>query len=293
MGRSQWNWRLFTFVGDYLTNGHDEVAFLKLNEDFARTLPAQELPYSQVAGYWQKGGQPHKALQAIDDGISCLGNRAPRLLFLKTEILLESGRYNEVIETATQALAATAVDQPSASQGAIMFSRANAFDALFFLGINKLPLDPLALTDDALRSMRRELKFLAQSARAGYCTAIETPGTHLIQRSQASTRLRLIADMCKLHGIEIESAANPTTEGKDLSKAQARQLAEHVTEQLKSLSDEEWAQAQEGFIEQLKKDFNPQGITQLAKALMEVASTKPATSERVIQLVHLLKGEPI
>lgn len=274
----QWNWRLFVFVGDYFQARHDEASFIKLNEEFIKALPFEERPYSQLAGYWQNRGKLEKALEVIENGITKLGPRTPQLLMTKSEILLDMGKYEEVLDSTLAALEATARLQPGASQAMIMFYRASAFDALYF---DKLHQKGAEIS---------EIHNLATSAISCYQTGISTPGHPFLVEAQAKVRQKLISDACKMLNIDISASPEASSDkAPEDTKDIARQVGELFEEKANALSSEELKSLQDNVVAQLKqltRDISV--LNELASDLRNMATNKPRIASQLNEIADRL-----
>jgi tetratricopeptide (TPR) repeat protein len=280
IGREKWNWRLFVFVGDYLSARNDEQAFLHLNEDFSQFLPYDENPYSQLAQYWRNRGRLDKALEAIERGLAQRTFRAPRLLLHQAEVLLDMGRYREVIETTDKALGATANDQAAVAQWALLLQRANAFDAMFF-EMSASFREPSSDGEDT----SGELAEFAKAAIAHYSAAGADPAISAVSSAQAKARIRLISDACQLAGIESGLAQAPSR--KDLSPEKAKLLATALVEQVDDVPAEKWPDVLPELLEQLTGQLSAQGLTQLVAFLRDLPPGM-ATHGRILELIKAL-----
>jgi tetratricopeptide (TPR) repeat protein len=295
IGRARWGWRLFVFVGGHFQNRANEAKFLQLNEDFANYLPYSEQAFSQLASYWNKAGKVDKALDAIERGLSKPGIRGERLLMRKSEILLELSRYQEAIDATTQALAATATDQPGSAQWAIMFHRACAYDALMWQLVDDQKLGSKG--DPLTESQKSDIKHLASSAIASYRAATEEFAISLTLKVQGATRIRLIRNFCDLNNLHLSgntaSASSTTTEvPKDITPGQARSLVAQLVEQLAKLPEEKWWLMRGELAQRLKSDFNARSIAAVVSALRRAAHDTPAGGDMLRELADLLDSDP-
>lgn len=292
IGRARWTWRLFVFVGDYFETRGNEQEYLTLNKEFSETLPFSEQPYSQLASYWYKRGQLHKSLEAIDLGMSKEGVRGERLLMRKSEILLDLSRYEEVVSVTSEALAATATDQPGSAQWAIMNNRAYAFDALLWQIIGavggKSPAQKLSTED------KKQATVLARSALASYGAASDLRGASLTTKAQAVTRMRLIRYACEVSGIDMaempEKASTQLSAAKRaLKPAEARGLVAQLADQIKDMESDRWDAIKDALVEQLVSDFDESARALLCKQMLTAADDYPSAGDYLRLLSELVK----
>lgn len=297
MGREHWNWRLFVFVGTYYADRNDEDTFIELNKQFAELQPNKAYPYSQVSGYWQDRGQLDKALAVIQQGIDKPDISAEQLLLRRADILLDQCRYEDVIVTTNLALAATAVAQPGAAQWAILFKRANAFDALLFREIGVLFGNSAVPSMGVFDKAKARLAYLADAALAAYRSASKFRDVSLVSRMQGENRMRLILEICEFHGIETRDRDIAGGVGGDkevgsgqrtLSSAEAKALGTQIASQFKELVPEQWDEIRNPLVAKLRGDFESKSLRLLADVLRQITFPDALTNERLRQFVALL-----
>lgn len=134
----KWTWRAFTFVIEYLMDkmeilGEDEKeeeiykkiyahidAYKKLNDERAWVAEAElNIKY----------GKRSEAIATLKTGIDNI-QVAPQCCLKIIDLLLENGSYEEVIKYSAIGIRGTAQDQPSASNGYLLYTSALAKDAL-------------------------------------------------------------------------------------------------------------------------------------------------------------------
>ncbi|MBF0157193.1 MAG: tetratricopeptide repeat protein [Magnetococcales bacterium] len=129
IGCGEWNWRAFVFVGDYLEAiGEIDKAF-EININFRERIPSDERAYSQTAMILKKLGRLKELVALCKEGMKRVP-RAPQLGLILSGAYNELGEHEKAIEATDVGLEGAAEAQPSASQAAILFERACAFDAL-------------------------------------------------------------------------------------------------------------------------------------------------------------------
>lgn len=140
--KKMWTWRAFTFVIDYLENVmemsnkdgdtreteeqiKDEI--LKLIEEYKKL--EDERAWVAEAELYVKYGEREKAINVLKDGVEKV-TVAPQCCIKLSDMLLESGDYEEVVKYSSMGIRGTAQDQPSASNGYLLYASALAKDAL-------------------------------------------------------------------------------------------------------------------------------------------------------------------
>ena len=110
---SEWNWRAFTFVGDYYeANGQIEVA-MKLYEKMREEIPDDERGYSHAGIHYFKNGRYEKAIEILAPALDklrrcsqCASNQS-----ILSQCYLESGHYEEAIKCASRGIEADAEER--------------------------------------------------------------------------------------------------------------------------------------------------------------------------------------
>lgn len=287
LNRSNWNWRLFVFIGDYFDALSNTEAFKAVNEDFKQLLPFDEHPYSQMGGYWERRGQLDKSLEVLEEGITKL-KRCSRLLLRKADILLDMGRYVEVIAVCARALETSAEEQPGIAVSAIAFMRANALDSLFFqsfLGID-LANPQSEEVADAYRAGQLALK--------AYAGVLSLNDVRLLQKSQSLNRVRYIQSTLELlpgsaaeeDELKLRVEPESPTFQKPLSVKDAKRLTEQLAEQLDDVSIEQFGLLKDSLVDRLRSDFSASGLIVLANAL-----TTESASVGVMQMLREVAEE--
>lgn len=140
--KKMWTWRAFTFVIDYLENametankdedtrGSEEQIkgkILALIEKYKKL--EDERAWVAEAELYVKYGEREKAINVLKDGVEKV-TVAPQCCIKLSDMLLESGDYEEVVKYSSMGIRGTAQDQPSASNGYLLYASALAKDAL-------------------------------------------------------------------------------------------------------------------------------------------------------------------
>lgn len=140
--KKMWTWRTYTFVIDYLQDKmetpSDEAAMQKQAEaarkeieDLIESYKAlkDERAWVAEAELKIRFGERDAAITVLKDGAEKVVV-APQCCIKLSDMLLEDGAYEEVVKYASMGLRGTAQDQPSASNGYLLYASALAKDAL-------------------------------------------------------------------------------------------------------------------------------------------------------------------
>lgn len=134
---SKWNWRTFTFVIDYLMD-EMEIEGEGKEQEFCDVIHKHIEEYKRLkderawvaeAELYIRHGQRIKAITTLKDGINTI-RVTPQCCLKIVDLLLAEGEYEEVIKYSAVGVRGTAQDQPSASNGYLLYASALAKDAL-------------------------------------------------------------------------------------------------------------------------------------------------------------------
>ncbi|MBF0425976.1 MAG: tetratricopeptide repeat protein [Magnetococcales bacterium] len=171
LGRQNWNWRGFVFVGDYLEAIGKIEESIKINEVFRKHIPSDERGYSQPAIILHKLGQHDKVVEIYEEGKKKLGSGGAQLGLAAAQAFNALGQSERAIEASDFALIGATESQPSASQAAVFYERARAYDALAIRSLERIRALDDRVDNDALALCVG----LVQRALASYKTAVDIP----------------------------------------------------------------------------------------------------------------------
>lgn len=135
--RSRWNWRAYTFVIDYLQDRveiADPSECIHLERMMQKYISSykklhDERAWVAEAELYLSKGQKEKAIAVLKDCVEKI-RVVPQACAKLSDILLEEGNYNEVIEYVSIGIRSTAQEQPSANIGYLVYVSALAKDAM-------------------------------------------------------------------------------------------------------------------------------------------------------------------
>lgn len=132
----KWSWRTFTFVIDYLfdkmeLSDQDEATSINEIEKLIANYKKlnDERAWVAEADLFLKQGKRKAAIESLKNGVKKVAV-APQCCIKLSDLLLEDGEYKEVIKYSAIGIRGTAQDQPSASNGFLLYASALAKDAL-------------------------------------------------------------------------------------------------------------------------------------------------------------------
>lgn len=135
--RSMWNWRAFTFSCDYLVLQPmaNEQELRQLIEDYRTYLPFDEKCYMAESALETALGNHERSLQVLMDAVHNMANASQCSLRL-ADMLIERGRFSDVVDVCSYGLAASAEVQPSINIPYLYVLRALAKDALLHQNVS-------------------------------------------------------------------------------------------------------------------------------------------------------------
>ncbi|MDA7425175.1 hypothetical protein [Thalassococcus lentus] len=123
------NWRYYQFMCDHYNKSNQRDRFFELLQELRDRMPHEERGYS-LELEWYEARSDTESLERIGrhwlEDPNRRGNAVPLRL---ARISLDKGDYEKALEYTGRALEGSAEAQPTASIGAILFYRANAYDA--------------------------------------------------------------------------------------------------------------------------------------------------------------------
>ncbi len=135
------NWRYYQFVGDHYAEQDNKVDFDLIVDEFRRRLPADERSDSLELS-WHLARQNDTEIDRIAvDWLPPSTKRGSAVPLKLATLYMDRGDYDKVLQLTSRALEGSSESQPTASIGAIVFYRANAFDALFVRATLEEPVD--------------------------------------------------------------------------------------------------------------------------------------------------------
>lgn len=137
IGKKKWTWRTYTFAIDYLQSRMEQedaecakltyAEAMKLSESYKGLR--DERAWVAEAELYLFVGETDKAITTLKDGVKKIAV-APQCCLKLGDLLLERGRYHDVIKYAAIGARGTAQEQPTASTGYLYYISALAKDAL-------------------------------------------------------------------------------------------------------------------------------------------------------------------
>jgi hypothetical protein len=133
----RWNWRAYTFVIDYLLDKM-ETEFTNRDSWIEKDIRTHIENYKKLkderawvaeSEYYIKLGERGKAIKALKDGLKSVVV-TPQICVKLADMLLEEGKYSEVVKIAAIGIRSTAQDQPTANLGYLVYVSALSKDAL-------------------------------------------------------------------------------------------------------------------------------------------------------------------
>lgn len=133
----RWNWRAYTFVIDYLLDKMETEITNRdswIEKDIRTHIEnykklKDERAWVAESEYYIKLGERGKAIKALKDGLKSVVV-TPQICVKLADMLLEEGKYSEVVKIAAIGIRSTAQDQPTANLGYLVYVSALAKDAL-------------------------------------------------------------------------------------------------------------------------------------------------------------------
>lgn len=221
IGRREWGWRLFVFVGGYYRYLGNEEYFLALHRDYATVHPYDERAYSSVIQYFEKKGRLEEARdhalgwRALHQQTN-IAARSPQMQMQLAEIEQQLGNYDAAYSAALAALEASTEDQPGANQAAMLFIAALALDAKLMLILRSDAQSPRQ-SKEALR--------LYESSMTLYKSAAKFD-TEPLRNRQGKVRTEIMQSLMRAAGL-LKISPDPDEDEQgvgSIGKAQASQL---------------------------------------------------------------------
>ena len=296
LGRENWNWRLFTFIGDYYIQRGNKKKFDGINKDFQKYFPDDERSATQPAQYYYKRQQFKKAKEVLESWIENYKKkfgrepRAETVYYLLSEIALAEGDYDEALAAAERALGAGVTDQPHVNLSAAWFNKGAAYDGKLMQKLHALR-DLVPGEAD-----KREVAEFYRRALVSYSRAMEHGNVHPLMKSQARRRLEDMKAALQEHGFENVLAEIKSAETEKPQENDEKTLEEQFDELIRLFIKLAQEADDEGWEQQLKI-IDTQFIAPMPELLRDVAREKlirererqkPKIQLRVNQILQLL-----
>lgn len=147
--RARWGWRAFTFLIDYLFDRLEVSSpnrYAALEKEIMQYIAAykkigDERAWVAESKLYLLRGQREKAVNILMQGVEAI-RVVPQISVRLSDLLLQDGRYEEVIKYAAIGIRSTAEDQPSANTGYLIYVSALAKDAIIHEEDYNHPADP-------------------------------------------------------------------------------------------------------------------------------------------------------
>ncbi len=224
--RSQWNWRGFVFVGDYLEILGKVDDAMDLYKEFRKILPDDERGYSQPGDYYRKLGKLSKAIPVLEKGVQKT-RRCSQCASMLAQAYTATGEYEKAIAAANRALESNAEEQPSSNEAFILWHRAQAEDSL----IHSRASDPDQMSDGVLE----EILTLCRNCVVDYRTAMQAPDAPPVLHARGPARLAILNGLLVKLGATREQMAFVFVEDQTCESVDARKTPGGEEERLPQL----------------------------------------------------------